>query len=324
MSMFSDALGGIGYALDTPGALTRGLLSGQAGSRVSPRELLQNWGAIGDEPDDSWAGWGRDLAVGAATDPLTYLGALGGGLGGKAARGLIPAGAIEEGAIAGRGLAGVGKFKEGLRDVATVNNLGADAAASAGRGVSAPLASGERLAGEMSGRTAAQMGRGDVSGRLSRAIGEGARDAGEAFYNPGSRTIATAEGAAPNALRHERIHAIIDQASNGVGDASALPLMMRVPANLKASGSPMLRGLGTVGDELAAQTLENRTTAGQLQGAARYLFSPQHNAAYSGALSAGGIDPRVVAMYSQLPKLPLAAGGLLGGGAGGTLGSLGG
>ena len=36
-----DVIGGIGYALDTPGAYTRGLLAGKPGQRVSGRELVE-------------------------------------------------------------------------------------------------------------------------------------------------------------------------------------------------------------------------------------------------------------------------------------------
>src|SRR3990172_835139 len=62
MPLLEDLLSGLGYAVDTPGALFRGLLKGRPGQRVSPQELA-----------------GRDLgflgntAVAMATDPLTWL-----------------------------------------------------------------------------------------------------------------------------------------------------------------------------------------------------------------------------------------------------------
>jgi len=84
MSILDSLLGGAGYLLDTPGALTRGaignvadLLEGKdrVGARVGGRELLERLGLAGPNEE----GWVPDmgdvagLGVDVATDPLTYL-----------------------------------------------------------------------------------------------------------------------------------------------------------------------------------------------------------------------------------------------------------
>jgi len=75
--------------LSAPGDYTRGLLSGQLGSRVSGRGMLENWGLLGEnKPGLDW-GDVAGFAAGVATDPLTYaipwgLGKLGKVLGGGA------------------------------------------------------------------------------------------------------------------------------------------------------------------------------------------------------------------------------------------------
>lgn len=70
MGMLSD----IGYAVDTPGALLRGLLAGKPGARKSGREMLESWGALGPNKEgfDSGdvAGFLADLIV----DPINLAG----------------------------------------------------------------------------------------------------------------------------------------------------------------------------------------------------------------------------------------------------------
>lgn len=69
-----EALGAVGYALDTPGAYLRGLLAGDLGQRRSGREMLEKWGIIdpnqaGFDPGDV-AGFGAEVLL----DPFTWLG----------------------------------------------------------------------------------------------------------------------------------------------------------------------------------------------------------------------------------------------------------
>ena len=65
-----DLLSGLGYALDTPGALTRGLLTGRPGERASGEDLLR---ALGIED----AGWLANTATELVADPMNLIGGLG-------------------------------------------------------------------------------------------------------------------------------------------------------------------------------------------------------------------------------------------------------
>lgn len=67
-----------GYLLDTPGALVRGILAGDplsvfgsSDDRVTGRELLRQYGMIGDE--DTWGNFAGGLAGEVLLDPLTYM-----------------------------------------------------------------------------------------------------------------------------------------------------------------------------------------------------------------------------------------------------------
>jgi hypothetical protein len=77
----SSGLAGLGWILDTPGAMVRGTLSGGLGKglsalwetsddRVDGRELLRQYGMAGD--DDNWWNFSGGLAAEALLDPLTY------------------------------------------------------------------------------------------------------------------------------------------------------------------------------------------------------------------------------------------------------------
>jgi hypothetical protein len=78
----ASGMAGLGWILDTPGAMVRGLLSGGPGKalsslvetadeRVDGRELLRQYGLVGD--DNNWGNWIGGLAGEIALDPLTYL-----------------------------------------------------------------------------------------------------------------------------------------------------------------------------------------------------------------------------------------------------------
>jgi hypothetical protein len=73
----SSGLATAGYILDTPGAFVRGLLAGDPLSvfgssedRVTGRELLRQYGAVGDE--DTWSNFTGGLAAEIALDPLSW------------------------------------------------------------------------------------------------------------------------------------------------------------------------------------------------------------------------------------------------------------
>jgi hypothetical protein len=75
-------LSGLGYAVDTPGALLRGVLSGAPGERRGGREMLESWGMGKNTPGLDFGdvlGFGAEMLL----DPLNLVGA---GLVGKTGR----------------------------------------------------------------------------------------------------------------------------------------------------------------------------------------------------------------------------------------------
>jgi len=75
--MGSSGLSAVGYLLDSPGALVRGVLAGKplsvfgtSDERVTGRELLRQYGMVGDE--DTWSNFGLGMAGEILLDPLTY------------------------------------------------------------------------------------------------------------------------------------------------------------------------------------------------------------------------------------------------------------
>lgn len=77
----SSGLAGLGWLLDTPGAVVRGTLSEgplkglsalweTSDDRVTGRELLRQYGMVGS--DDNWGNFGGGLAAEVLLDPLTY------------------------------------------------------------------------------------------------------------------------------------------------------------------------------------------------------------------------------------------------------------
>lgn len=71
---FKHALEGIGYVLDTPGALTRGLLSGKPGERATGRQMLESWGAVGPDKPGLDAGDAAGFLADLVVDPLNLVG----------------------------------------------------------------------------------------------------------------------------------------------------------------------------------------------------------------------------------------------------------
>ncbi len=73
----SSGLSAVGYLLDSPGALVRGILAGDPLSafgtsedRVTGRELLRQYGLVGK--DDTWGNFAGGLGAEVLLDPLTY------------------------------------------------------------------------------------------------------------------------------------------------------------------------------------------------------------------------------------------------------------
>ena len=69
-----NTVGGIGYALDTPGALLRGLLAGAPGKRKSGRQLLETYGLLGKNTEGLDAGDVAGFAADVVLDPINLLG----------------------------------------------------------------------------------------------------------------------------------------------------------------------------------------------------------------------------------------------------------
>jgi len=70
----ADIVGGVGYALDTPGALLRGALAGAPGTRKSGRELLETYGLLGQNTEGLDAGDVAGFAADVVLDPINLLG----------------------------------------------------------------------------------------------------------------------------------------------------------------------------------------------------------------------------------------------------------
>lgn len=81
-NMGASGVTGLGWILDTPGAMARGLLSGGPGKaisalwetsddRVTGRELLRQYGMVGDE--DNWMNFTGGIVTEALLDPTTYV-----------------------------------------------------------------------------------------------------------------------------------------------------------------------------------------------------------------------------------------------------------
>jgi hypothetical protein len=328
---FSDALGGIGTVLDTPRRLLYqgGTALARAGGYEGPdiNHFADLLGQAGMD-QDSWLTKGLGFAGDVATDPLTYLGGLGGLKGARALRGTIPSYVAQEGkagAFAADSLAGASKFKAPLQDVKVAKNMEwlepgvMPAMPEAGGKVVTTMPTGEgRLSAEFTrtnGQTPTQL-RAGLHDMTQNGVGADFVNNTGGFYDAQTKTMASAAGedAARN-LRHERVHAIVDQASQGQGKMGDLPYLIQAPARLKASSKPLLQDAGVMMDELAAQTLENRSLGGQMKGAMSYLFHPEKNATYTGMYKAGGLDPRLISAYSSLPGAMAGSGAVAGAGA---------
>lgn len=316
---FADALGAMG--MDRDSLLTKGL------------------GALGD----------------VATDPLTYAGALGGWAGAKLLRGMIPFDVAQDASRAAKGAASLAEgaeFRAPLSKVPEFRDAGFASRANLEREGLADGAIARSPKGAEEGRQVVAIGapnpvdeafvgrvaRGrnmDDAALQSRAhwmsgMGSETLDGAAGFYDPTSQSVVTRAGmdpahAALNA-RHERIHAIIDQAAKAQDPSVAanLPALMRYPAQLMQGQSAFSRTAGRIGDELAAQTLEHRGLYDQMRGAASFLFNPEKNAIYAQrfAFPSQNSSAAAVGLYGALPTAFLGAGAAAGNTAAGGLGAL--
>jgi hypothetical protein len=121
--MGSSGLAGLGWILDTPGAIVRGGLSGGIGKaasalmettdeRVTGRELLRQYGMVGDE--DTWGNFAGGLASEILLDPTTYLSLGLNQVLGKGAKTVAGMGAANAGLLEGADVA-ARKARKGIR-----------------------------------------------------------------------------------------------------------------------------------------------------------------------------------------------------------------
>lgn len=280
MNALLDALGYIGSSLDKPGAAVRGALSGDMGQlanlipfsdamgitdpeqRVSGRDMLQSWGAVGENQEGfdlgDVAGFGAEML----TNPLSYVPL--GGMASRLFRGPPPS---------------------------TTNAL-----LGARRGFTMAKDVGEEGVGRLVGQSG-RAGAAELAGEL--AANPGAQGA----FVPSLNAGAVASNAAANTGRHEIIHGMLNQGMQ-TGNTQGMPLMMRGAVGLKnAAGTNetgFLRGIADLGEELTAQTLENRGLLNQAMGAGRFLLQPgARHAQYADWLAQS--SPLVSNLYRYAP-----------------------
>lgn len=326
-SPLMGALGAVGNVLSAPRNLMwQGInaLTGRQDTGVG--DVLKSLGVA--DPVADVGGFVGDVA----TDPLTWAG-LGAG---RLLRGFGSA-APELGTASRAG--SVAALKSPLGQVAEFQGLHRtadplamfgpassagilDDAAGAGRvAASAMDRSANRLVGEVRRGPAVNLSADDLAAGVTRReiqddlltgrINQMSRSdpvlnsmADQAFYDPTSRSIAFMEQAPGQAVRrHERTHAIIDQASQNPDLAKNLPFFMRQAAGLKSGGQlgQFRHDVGAVMDEALAHASEARNLGGQLQGAAHFLFDPKRNADYRRIYQQAGLNPWVTVGFGALP-----------------------
>jgi hypothetical protein len=169
----------------------------------------------------------------------------------------------------------------------------------------------------------------------------------DGMYASGGNSIALTPSATTATKRHELVHAMIDNAAK-TGQADDLPFLMRLPAKMKAGAyqegresAALAHKAAAIGDnaavetanaatarvfhtpkqalamhldELAAHSLQGRSTGEKIQGAMGYLFNPQRNAAYRDYYAP--YSPGVAKLYGSLPAAFVGAGAAAGGATG--------
>jgi hypothetical protein len=292
-------------------ALGAGL--GQAGDVLSaPRRAL--WSALGGPESgselvskltgmDPESGWTKALGFGAEVlgDPLTYAGGFLGKLGGAAAKA----------APAAEAASPVAKMLGLRRGFGMVKDVVPAAEADAAMLASPRSFQSGGLIGKYTGGVPPVKSEFAEAGNLI-----GSEAANGAYINASKQSpgfgVVMRGSDNPNTLRHETIHGLMDRARQ-TGDFGGLPLAMRIPARMQASGSPLLRGLGAFGEEGAAQALENRGLGAQLSRAARFAISPDPFYVQQAA----DVSPLAGRLIQYGPRAALGAGAAAGfGGAG--------
>jgi hypothetical protein len=295
-----------------------GLHDDDTGQAYSGSQVAGN--LFGTDPDSVWnkaLGFGIDVAG----DPLTWAAPLIGKGVGAAARGL---GLMGDAAGAGASAAAdaASSAYSPMKNLRNTFGMMTNMADVPG-GLADATTSGLVDSGSL-GRRVFQTPGGRMIGELSGAIDpEGALEAmkavespmasrrmGGAFLpftpdTPGSTGMGFSTG--PLSRRHEVVHGLINAASKG-GDASGLPLSMRVPAWLQQPGSSSIsQGLGEILNEAAAHSAESRTFGGQLGNYMNFLANPDPGY-YS---QVADHSPAVAAAWQSLPYA--TAGGLAAG-----------
>jgi len=226
---FSDALGGIGTALDTPRRLLYqgGTALARAGGYEGPdidhfADLLGQAGM----DQDSWLTKGLGFAGDLATDPMMWAG-------GAALKGV--------GKLAGLGAADTGAMTGLRRGFAFAHDV--------------DPATG--VAGKILGGSAEAKGTAEAAGHLLASDPATAGVQGLMFH--GENAGAGLAGTGANVGRHEITHGMVDQIAQGASSEGA-PALVKAAGLLKRgdTGSGLRSGLGQLADEAAAFTLQNR------------------------------------------------------------------
>lgn len=327
-------LGQLGGILSAPRKALLGLVNSGASALGLGEVLPEDGGSftskLGMDPESVWSkalGFGYETL----TDPLTYLGGtLAKGAGKALGFGSEAAGAANSGAktlSAGSDVAqtGISSLKP-LRQQFTVLK---------GSKIEPP--------------TKWDISRGDLAGydlpakavgplNVDSAIAERAHDMFKALQPEGMkgsyfpamtddvRSRIKAAGRVPvekvalgvdrTAQRHETVHGMIDALRAGIPSPNA-PMIMRVPARLQQSQNPFIRGLGEIGDELAAHTLMEKGLSNRVRNGSKFLFSG--HPAYVDQISQ--INPLAAELYRYGLMGAGATGGAgIGAGVGGLFG----
>lgn len=306
-----SALGTVGNVIDAPGAVARGLLSGDTDAafggimdpskRVTGRGLLQNWGMVDPKEEGGGFDFGDALGMGAdiLTNPLTYI-----PVGGLAARGLRGAGQAAE--AGGEALSGLMAGRRGFALAKDVSHRTGDVGRIVGGSIGDKVNAYGVAKDMLSDGALARYAPGQNAGAVS------------ALVNPAEQALAT---------RHETIHGLIDQAAKS-GNMEGLPMVAKIPAKLHqmaggaSSTKPSLTGgFADLMDELAAQSLEKRGMWNQIKSGKDFLFNSPFQEQYAADFARR--SPFVGALYGGLQNAPrnalTASGAMAALGGGGAL-----